>query len=127
MSSIDDATPQEWDEMNARRIEEEEPLKKGQSTLGKTYSKLINSAMVDNINNPEHYNQGAVECIEAIEAMLSPDEFIGYLRGNSLKYRWRMRYKGSPIEDQKKAAWYENKLIEFWMENKDDLGQKSGT
>ena len=127
MSSIDDATPQEWDEMNARRIEEEAPLKKGPSTLGKTYSKLINSAMVDNINNPEHYNQGAVECIEAIEAMLSPDEFIGYLRGNSLKYRWRMRYKGSPIEDQKKAAWYENKLIEFWMENKDDLGQESGT
>ena len=127
MRSIDDATPQEWDEMNARRIKEEEPLIKGTSTLGKTYSKLINSAMVDNINNPEHYNQGAVECIEAIEAMLSPDEFIGYLRGNSLKYRWRMRYKGSPIEDQKKAAWYENKLIEFWMENKDDLGQESGT
>ena len=127
MSSIDDATPQEWDEMNARRSNEEEPLIKCTSTLGKTYSKLINSAMVDNINNPEHYNQGAVECIEAIEAMLSPDEFIGYLRGNSLKYRWRMRYKGSPIEDQKKAAWYENKLIEFWMENKDDLGQKSGT
>ena len=95
--SIDDATPQEWDEMTARRRkEEEESLRKGPSTLGKTYSNLINSAMVDNINNPEHYNQGAVECIEAIEAMLTADEFVGYLRGNSLKYRWRMRYKGSP-------------------------------
>ena len=123
--SIDDATPQEWDEMNARRIEEEDPLRKGTSTLGKTYSKLINSAMVDNINNPEHYNQGAVECIEAIEAMLTPDEFVGYLRGNSLKYRWRMRYKGSPIDDQRKAAWYENKLLEYWTENENALGQKS--
>ena len=123
--SIDDATPQEWNEMNARRIEEEEPLRKAPSTLGKTYSKLINGAMVDNINNPEHYNQGAVECIEAIEAMLTADEFVGYLRGNSLKYRWRMRYKGSPIDDQRKAAWYETKLLEYWTENEDDLGQKS--
>ena len=124
--SIDDATPQEWDEMTARRRkEEEESLRKGPSTLGKTYSNLINSAMVDNINNPEHYNQGAVECIEAIEAMLTADEFVGYLRGNSLKYRWRMRYKGSPIDDQRKAAWYENKLLEYWTENEDDLGQKS--
>ena len=121
--SIDDATPQEWDEMNARR--HEDAVKQGPSTLGKTYSKLINSAMVDNINNPEHYNQGAVECIEAIEAMLTADEFVGYLRGNSLKYRWRMRYKGSPIDDQRKAAWYENKLLEYWTENENALGQKS--
>jgi len=121
--SIDDATPQEWDEMNARR-NKEDTVKHGQYTLGKTYSKLINSAMVDNINNPKHYNQGAVECIEAIEAMLTPDEFVGYLRGNSLKYRWRMRYKGSAIDDQHKAAWYENKLLEYWTENENELGQE---
>ena len=47
----------------------------------------------DLINNPEHYNQGGIECIDAIEAMLSEEEFIGYLRGNSQKYRWRFRYK----------------------------------
>jgi len=121
--SIDDATPQEWDEMNARR-NKEDTVKHGQYTLGKTYSKLINSAMVDNINNPKHYNQGAVECIEAIEAMLTPDEFVGYLRGNSLKYRWRMRYKGSAIDDQHKASWYENKLLEYWTENENELGQE---
>ena len=38
----------------------------------------------DLVNNPDHYNQGEIECIDAIEAMLSKREFIGYLRGNSL-------------------------------------------
>ena len=38
----------------------------------------------DLINKPEHYNQGDIECIDAIEAMLEHDEFVGYLRGNSL-------------------------------------------
>tara|TARA_Y100001937_G_scaffold24416_1_gene35067 strand:+ start:258 stop:587 length:330 start_codon:yes stop_codon:yes gene_type:complete len=108
--SIDDAQPAEWDNLHR------------DNALGKSYSKIINTTMADNVNHPPHYNNGSVECIEAIEAMLTPDEFVGYLRGNSLKYRWRMRYKADPVQDMKKAQWYENKLMEFWLENKDDLG-----
>ena len=67
--------------------------------------------MKDLINNPPHYNKGGIECIDAIEAMLTQEEFVGYLRGNSLKYRWRFRYKDF-IQDLKKAEWYENKLME---------------
>ncbi len=63
----------------------------------------------DLVNSPSHYNNGKIECIEAIEAMLSHEEFVGYLRGNSLKYRWRFPYKNG-IQDLKKADWYENKL-----------------
>ena len=66
----------------------------------------------DLINNPEHYNQGGIECIDAIEAMLSKEEFIGYLRGNSQKYRWRFRYKNG-IQDLKKAEWYEKRLLKL--------------
>lgn len=65
----------------------------------------------DLINNPKHYNQGDIECIDAIRAMLSSEEFIGYLRGNSLKYRWRFRYKNG-VQDLDKAEWYENRLKE---------------
>jgi len=61
--------------------------------------------------NPAHYKQGKVECIEGIESALSREEFIGYLRGNVLKYTWRCRYKGGK-EDIAKAVWYSNKLIE---------------
>jgi len=63
----------------------------------------------DVVNNPKHYNQGIIECIDAIQAMLSPEEFVGYLRGNSLKYRWRFRYKNG-LEDLEKAEWYEKRL-----------------
>ena len=38
--------------------------------------------MSDLINNPAHYNQGDIECIDAIRAALSEEEFCGYLRGN---------------------------------------------
>ena len=76
----------------------------------------------DVVNNPIHYNHSGIECIDAIEAMLTPDEFVGYLRGNSLKYRWRFRYKKKPIEDLRKARWYEERLLKFLMENQDVLG-----
>ena len=68
--------------------------------------------MGDKVNHPEHYNQGTIECIDAIEAMLSQEEFVGYLRGNSLKYRWRFRYKNG-IEDLRKAEWYERRLLKI--------------
>ena len=73
--------------------------------------------MADKVNHPEHYNQGTIECIDAIEAMLSQEEFVGYLRGNSLKYRWRFRYKNG-IEDLRKAEWYEKRLLKV-LEDKD--------
>tara|TARA_B100001287_G_C22500800_1_gene443565 strand:- start:435 stop:779 length:345 start_codon:yes stop_codon:yes gene_type:complete len=66
----------------------------------------------DMVNNPKHYNTGEIECIDAIDSMLTSEEFIGYLRGNSLKYRWRFRYKNG-TEDLKKAEWYEKKLLEL--------------
>ena len=73
----------------------------------KTIGDLLNN---DVVNSPRHYNQGGIECIDSIRAMLNKEEFIGYLRGNSHKYRWRFRYKNG-IEDLKKAEWYENKLL----------------
>ena len=72
--------------------------------------------MSDSVNKRAHYNNGPVECIEAIESMLTSEEYIGYLRGNSLKYRWRFRYKNG-IEDLRKARWYEERLIKFMEVN----------
>jgi len=71
------------------------------------------------VDNPPHYNNGSIECIEAIEAMLNKDEYIGYLRGNALKYRWRFRYKNKPFEDLRKARWYEDRLMKFLLDNQD--------
>lgn len=65
----------------------------------------------DNVNNPPHYNQGKIECIEAMEAMLSPEEFRGFLRGSIFKYQWRVMNKNG-VEDLEKAKWYLEKLLE---------------
>ncbi len=64
---------------------------------------------VDVINAPPHYNQGDIECIDAIQAALSPEEFRGALRFNVLKYVWRCSHKGG-IEDVRKATYYLKRL-----------------
>jgi hypothetical protein len=64
----------------------------------------------DVVNKPKHYNQGSVECLEAIEASMTKEQFIGYLKGNIQKYLWRFEHKNG-IEDLKKAEFYLNKLI----------------
>lgn len=70
----------------------------------------------DTVNNPPHYNQAGIECIDAIEAALG-DGFQYYLQGNIMKYLWRYRYKNG-VEDLRKAKWYLTKLINE-MEKKD--------
>ena len=79
-----------------------------------------NSTKFDTVNRPEHYNTGGLECIDAIKGMLTHDEYIGYLRGNALKYMWRFRYKKKPIEDLRKARWYEERLIHYMLEHPGD-------
>ena len=65
----------------------------------------------DPVNHPAHYNAGSVECVDAIQAALTPDEFRGFCKGNALKYIWRERNKGG-VEDLKKGVWYLNRLIQ---------------
>lgn len=69
--------------------------------------------MNDNVNNPAHYTQGGIECIDAIKSSMSPLEYAGFLKGNALKYLWRYRHKGKAVEDLKKAAWYLDRLTRF--------------
>lgn len=76
----------------------------------------------ESVNHPDHY-QGANECIDVIRAMLTPEEFKGFLKGNSIKYRFRSGMKNGD-EDIKKAEWYETKLIEEMREQDDDKNRK---
>ncbi len=65
----------------------------------------------DMVNHPDHYTQGNIECIDAMESALTREEFIGFLKGQILKYNWRLGLKGDPVEDAKKIQWYNNRLI----------------
>lgn len=94
--SIDEATPEEWDN-----------TKKPKTVFGKLYHPEDNH---NPVTQPDHYNRGAIEAIEAIKASMHPQEFKGYLKGNCLKYLWRYEYKNG-IEDLKKAQVYLGWLI----------------
>jgi hypothetical protein len=65
----------------------------------------------DSVEKPSHYASGDIECIDAMRAQMSKEEFEGHMKGNVIKYMWRWRDKGG-VESLKKARWYLNKLIE---------------
>ena len=67
----------------------------------------------DMVSNPKHYELGntGVEAIDVIEAILTKEEYIGYLRGNILKYQLRANKKNG-TEDLQKADMYSGWLIE---------------
>ena len=81
------------------------------------------------VHSPKHYNEGDIECIDAMKAMLTKEEFVGFLRGNSFKYRWRFKYKDTPTQDLMKAKYYEDKLLEIHRESEVTTsdGSQSGT
>ena len=85
LNGLNEATPAEWDKVTKRKH--------------------------DPVAQPDHYNKGAIEAIEAIKASMHPQEYKGYLKGNCLKYLWRYEYKNGR-EDLKKAQVYLNWLVE---------------
>lgn len=57
-----------------------------------------------------HYQKAAMQPIEVMQAILSKEEFIGFLRGNIIKYRMRADYKDNKNEDINKANQYSHWL-----------------
>lgn len=62
------------------------------------------------VNSPQHYQASNLECIDAIEAQMTPEEFRGFLKGNIIKYLWREKRKGGTTSLQK-AQWYLERLL----------------
>lgn len=60
----------------------------------------------DAVNSPAHYNQGTIECIDAMRAAFGDDAVRIYCRLNAFKYQWRADYKGKSRQDLEKAIWY---------------------
>jgi hypothetical protein len=81
--------------------------------------------MSEQVNHPDHYNHGGIECIDAMVAAMGPIATAHFCHGNAFKYLWRVGTKpGNPaVQDFKKAEWYIHKAIEL-IENteKDESG-----
>lgn len=59
----------------------------------------------------DHYKNMGVQPWKAMESWMTPEEFRGFLKGNSIKYLARCNAKGG-VEDVKKARHYIDKLVE---------------
>lgn len=81
--------------------------------------------MSEQVNHPDHYNHGGIECIDAMVAAMGAEATAHFCHGNAFKYLWRVGTKpGNPaVQDFKKAEWYIHKAIEL-IENteKDESG-----
>jgi hypothetical protein len=84
---------------------QEKPQSQLDGSAAQTTWPYWNTDKPDVVHNPPHYRQGKIECIDAIEAALTPEEYRGYLKGTVMKYLWRERYKGGD-ESVHKAEWF---------------------
>ena len=62
----------------------------------------------ERVDHPDHYNQGHIEVIDAIEDWFDGLDFCA---GNVVKYVSRYKHKDNPVEDLKKAKWYIERMI----------------
>lgn len=70
--------------------------------------------MNDLINHPSHYARegGKHECIEVLKEWMPKESYLGFLRGNAIKYLCRAGKKNNEAEDLQKAQFYINRLVE---------------
>ena len=74
------------------------------------FNKGTDKIVKDNIN-PNHYKQGGVECIDALEAAtVNLTGIEAVCTANAIKYLWRWKEKNGK-EDLNKAIWYINRLL----------------
>lgn len=71
----------------------------------------------DVIERPAHYAASEIECIDALRACLTPEEFRGYCKGSAMAYLWRLGKKDAPEQEAGKANWYVS-----WLTGKDPRG-----
>ena len=102
-NSIDESTPAEWNVASKKVLA----------------NNSTNKQSFDPVENPKHYNQDdGIQCIDAIRAQLTHEEFIGYLRGTIAKYNWRIMHKHpDPTQDASKIRWFSDYLEQYLIKN----------
>lgn len=78
---------------------------------------------VERVDHPAHYGgaNNPYETIKVLEAWLTPEEFIGFCKGNAIKYQSRAgkHVAGeSALQDAAKSRWYINRMVEYMERRK---------
>ena len=66
------------------------------------------------LDAPAHYNQGEVECINAMESAFGKERLATYCTINSMKYIWRGNNHEDGLDvNLRKASWYLHKALQL--------------
>ena len=66
------------------------------------------------VEHPKHYRlEGVREVLDVIRYALSEEEYMGFLKGNVIKYTLRAPYKGEADQDWEKASYYADLVKEL--------------
>lgn len=85
----------------------------------------ISKEEYDPVHNPSHYMQGHIETIDKIKLLLTPEEYLGFLKGNIIKYD-RAPFKGNTEQDYDKQKVYYDWALEQ-MEEMQSKGRNDDT
>lgn len=65
------------------------------------------------VNSPAHYNNGDMECIDAMIGAYGTKEVKIFCKINAFKYLWRLGHKDEEEQEIGKIKWYLNKYVEL--------------
>jgi hypothetical protein len=70
-----------------------------------------------------HYQQGPIECIDAMESAFGAQHLAMFCRINAMKYLWRSsHHPAGPEENPRKALYYLNKALQYEVQLKAGQG-----
>ena len=72
-----------------------------------------NKTNVDMVHSPSHYKLKGlnIESVDVFRAVLTNEEYIGWCKGNALKYLFRAGKKDNEVQDLSKCSVYVNWAI----------------
>ena len=65
------------------------------------------------VNSPAHYNQGSIECIDAMVSAFGAYSAAEFCKINAFKYLWRLGHKDDEAQEIGKIKWYLDKYLEL--------------
>ena len=106
-----DTLPDAWCKRYNNMSMSEDKIDLAMRQLG--YTGIENTATVEsNVDHPTHYNNGSIECIDAMVAAYGKEAVEVFCLLNAFKYLWRSEHKNGE-EDLEKAIWYLKKRLEL--------------
>ena len=91
---------------------------------GLYFKEIIMDEKKEMVNSPAHYNQGNIECIDAMVSAFGAYSAAEFCKINAFKYLWRLGYKDDETQEIGKIKWYLDKYLELKksIEQKIEIG-----